>query len=107
MRFVYRPNHPAANENGMIPTDMAGYEPKPWSTAIISDNMEPLKHHGTGRIIDSKSKFRAETRAIGGIELGNEPIKPRQPIKLNKRQRREDIRKALYELRQGIKSGNY
>ena len=68
---------------------------------VISDNMDPLKHHGTGRIIDSKAKFRAETRAIGAIELGTEKIRegPKPQIRLDKRQRREDIKRAIYNLR--------
>ncbi len=66
---------------------------------VISDTMEPLKHHGTGRVIDSKRAFSAETRAAGMVELGNEPIRPRVPIKLDKRQRVEDIKRAVYELK--------
>lgn len=75
---------------------------------IISDNMEPLKHHGTGRIISSKREFSKETRGAGMVELGNDPIKPRATIKLDRGQRREAIRKTIYQLRNGYidKSGN-
>jgi hypothetical protein len=66
---------------------------------VISDTMEPLKHMGTGRMIDSKAKFRADTRASGCIEIGNEPVRPRSSIRLNKRQRVESIQRAIYELR--------
>lgn len=66
---------------------------------VISDNMEPTKHHGTGRVIDSKRAFSKETKAIGCVELGNEPIKPRQPILLDRGARREAIRKTIYDLR--------
>lgn len=79
-------------------TDDTGYS-APWVTAVISDTMDQVKHHGSGRIFDSKSRFRAETRAMGMVEIGNEKIKPRQPVKLDKRQRREDIKRAIYELR--------
>lgn len=68
---------------------------------VISDTMEPTKHMGTGRIIDSKAKFRADTKASGCIEIGNEAIKPRIPVKLDGGKRREDIRKAIYDLRNG------
>lgn len=61
--------------------------------------MEPLKHHGTGRIISSKREFSKETRQAGMVELGNEAIKPRKPIKLDKRERVDAIRKAIYQLR--------
>ncbi len=66
---------------------------------VISDTMEPLRHMGTGKVLDSKAKFRAETRASGCVELGNEPIKPRAPVKLDRGKRRDDIRKTIYDLR--------
>jgi len=68
---------------------------------VISDTMIPLKHMGTGEVIDSKAKFRAATRASGCVEIGNEPIKPRAQIKLDSGQRRETIRKVIYDLRNG------
>lgn len=71
---------------------------------VISDTMEPLKHHGTGRMISSKRAFSAETRAAGMVELGNEPIRARKPIPLDRRQRRDDIKRSIYELRNGIRS---
>ena len=66
---------------------------------VISDTMAPTRHMASGRILDSKAKFRAETRALGCVEIGNEAIKPRKPIKLDGGQRREAIRKSIYELR--------
>jgi hypothetical protein len=98
MSWIYRPNHPNANENGMIERHLV-HEDKPWTVAVISDTMVPLKHHGTGKVIDSKRAFSAETRAAGMVELGNEPIRPREPIKLDKRQRVEDIKRTIYELK--------
>ncbi len=68
---------------------------------VISDEMAPSLHHADGRIYDSKAKFRAATKSSGCIEIGNETLKPRQPVKLDRGQRREDIRQALYELRNG------
>jgi hypothetical protein len=68
---------------------------------VISDTMDPIKHHGTGRIIDSKRAFSKETRSIGCVELGNESIKPRKPIPLDRGQRREAIKRSIYELRNG------
>ncbi len=66
---------------------------------VISDNMEPTKHHGTGRMIDSKREFSRETKSINCVEIGNEPIKPRVPLALDKMARREAIRKSIYQLR--------
>lgn len=66
---------------------------------VISDSMQPMRHMATGRTIDSKARFRAETKASGCIEIGNEPIRARAPIKLDRRQRREDIQRSIYHLR--------
>lgn len=76
-------------------------ESKKWVTGAISDIMDPVKHHGTGRIIDSKSKFRADTKASGCVEIGTEMPKARQPIQLDRGQRREAIRQSLYNYRNG------
>lgn len=68
---------------------------------VISDTMQPLKHMGTGEMLDSKAKFRQATRASGCVEIGTEIIKPRAPIKLDRGQRREAIRRTIYEMRNG------
>lgn len=68
---------------------------------IISDTMDPLKHMGTGEVLDSKAKYRQATKASGCVEIGNESIKPRVPIKLDSGKRREDIQKTIYHLRNG------
>lgn len=100
MPWVYRPGHPKANENGMVERSDI-YEERPWSVSVISDSMEPTKHHGTGRMISSKRAFSQETRRAGMVELGNEKIKPRAPIPLDRGQRREAIKRSIYELRNG------
>ena len=72
------------------------------STFVISDTMEPLRHMADGKMYDSKVKFRQATRAAGCYELGNETatlLKPRQQIQLDAGKRRDDIRRAIYELR--------
>ena len=99
MPWIYRPNHPKANSNGLIDRAEAGYSAKNSAPYVISDAMDPIKHMGSGRIMDSKAKFRAETRATGCVEIGNERIKPRAPIKLDGGQRRDAIRKAIYDLK--------
>lgn len=40
---------------------------------VIGDVMDPARHMGTGRMHDSKAKFRADTRATGCVEAGNDP----------------------------------
>lgn len=44
---------------------------------VISDTMESTWHPATGRRISSKAKFRAETRAAGCVEVGNERMAER------------------------------
>lgn len=85
----------------LIEKDKAESADRPWSVGVISDTMPETKHHGTGRVHTSKAKFRADTRAIGATEIGNEPIRPRAPVRLDRGQRREAIRKAIYDLKNG------
>ena len=71
---------------------------------VISDTMDPTLHHCDGKLYTSKSKFRQTTKAHGCIEYGSEIpalTKPRQPIKLDPAKRREDIRRTIYDLRNG------
>lgn len=99
MAWIYRPNHPQANENGLVEKHLVSQYRSNGSPYVISDTMEPMKHMGTGRILDSKAKFRADTKASGCVEIGNEPIKNRARVKLDSGQRREAIRKAFYDAR--------
>jgi hypothetical protein len=104
--FVYRPNHPEANENGMVDRLLVGQEFRD-APHVISDSMPETRHMATGRVHTSKSKFRQDTRASGCIEVGNdrsvEPQGPRQFVRPvnDKRKRRDDIGRAIYELRNG------
>ena len=79
------------------------YETDGVAPYVISDTMEPLRHMATGRMISSKAAFRAETRAAGCVEVGNDPAvtRPRTPVPLSREQRRNDIRRTIYELRNG------
>jgi hypothetical protein len=105
MRVVYRPDHPEANENGMVDADIAlprGIDPRVY---VISDTMDPLRHMADGKMYDSKAAFRAATKANGCFEIGNDPVltKPRKRVPLDRQRRREDIKRTIYELRNGIK----
>lgn len=69
---------------------------------VISDEMSSLVNHADGKHYTSKAKFRQATRDAGCVEIGNEmPITKRQPVQLDRRQRREDIRRAMHDLRDG------
>lgn len=70
----------------------------------ISDIMEPTVHMVNMKTYDSKSEFRKATKEAGCIEIGNEVqtmLKPRKPREMDKGRRREDIKRALYEVRNG------
>lgn len=71
---------------------------------FISDTMEPTRHMANGKYYTSKKAFRAATKDAGCIEIGNDTkslLKPRKKVKLDRRQRREDIKKAIHDLKNG------
>jgi hypothetical protein len=67
--------------------------------AVHSDTMAPLKHMGTGRTLDSKSQFRADTKASGCVEVGTDPAALRDRPPITPRGVHEDVKRALAELR--------
>lgn len=71
---------------------------------IIRDEMPALRHMATGKMHTSKAKFRADTKASGCVEIGTDTkyLLSRKPVKLDRRQRRDDIKRAIYEVRNGI-----
>lgn len=101
MSFIYRPDHPQANENGMVDSTIAGPKnPKLGSAPnVISDNLGMhLRHMGTGQYLDSKSAFRAADKACGAVCVGNEATaKPRKPIEMPRAG--ADIKRAIDQLR--------
>lgn len=114
--FVYRPDHPEANENGHVEKSKAlewDYYNSPDNRAIIgnkvvelnfiSDCMPETRHMCDGKHYTSKAAYRQATKANGCIEVGNDSSylqpKTRTPIKLSRRERRESIKKALYDAR--------
>ena len=70
---------------------------------VISDIMSETRHMATGKYHTSKAAFRADTKASGCIEVGTDPAisRPRKPIPLSREKRREDIRRTIYDLRNG------
>lgn len=66
---------------------------------VISDDLgKHLRHMGTGRMLDSKSAFRKEDKAIGAVCVGNEATaKPRKPIEMPRAG--PDIKRAIEQLR--------
>lgn len=64
--------------------------------SVISDYLPDLRHPSSGKRYDSKSGFRAETRARGLTEVGNETLKDTRRLDIGSAQ--EDIRRAISEL---------
>ena len=76
------------------------------SPHFISDHMEATVHMADGRVFTSKKAFRDNTRAHGCIEVGDQKDygkKRKSQPKLDKRQRKDDIRNAVNELKNGRK----
>lgn len=105
MRFIYRPNHPMADQNGLVDANMAYPIHEGIGLHVISDIMPPTRHPVTGQLMDSKSEFRKVTKVNGCIEVGDDrslsPDNPRKRIELDRNQRASDIARAINELKHG------
>ena len=102
--YVYRPDHPQANELGIVELSLVGCEERVPGLYVIPDTMPDTRHMADGKFYNSKSKFRKVTRDHGCVEVGNElrtMNAPRATVVLDKRQRRDDIRRAFWEVRNG------
>ena len=92
------PDHPEANERGMVNKELVCNETFGKSAYVISDTMEPTRHMATGKYHTSKSEFRKDTRASGCVEVGNETgfmLKPRKTIEPSREERRHHLRQAI------------
>lgn len=71
---------------------------------VISDEIDATRHMADGRHYTSKAKFRAATKAAGCVEVGTDAAvtRPRKPILLDKGNRRDAIKRAIYDLRNGV-----
>lgn len=100
--FVYRPDHPKANENGFVDRNLVWADGSEGPN-VISDTMPETRHMADGQYYTSKSKFREATKAAGCVEIGNETnhVLSSKPVQLDRAKRRDDIRRTIYELRNG------
>lgn len=62
---------------------------------VHDDTMPALRHMADGRIYESKSRFRAATRAAGCIEVGNDPVASRPP---SRKQRDEALHNVIVDV---------
>ena len=94
--FVYR-NGEIVDKRFAAPKETHGS-----AAYVISDEMPETRHMADGRMYTSKAKFREATRAAGCVEVGTETatlMKPRQRVELSREQRRNEIRRAISQLR--------
>jgi len=97
--FIYKPNDPDSNENGIVEK---GFYESIDAPNVISDEMGALVNHADGKMYTSKRRFRQATRDANCVEIGNESLVTKHtPVQLDRRQRREDIRKAIHDIRDG------
>lgn len=84
-RFVWR--------NGKcIDVTSGDPQPSPRGTILISDSLDYVRHPATGRRYTSKSRYYADTKALGYQILGNEKPKPKPKIQPHP----EPVGRALY-----------
>ncbi len=66
---------------------------------VISDTMPAMRHPITQKVMDSKSSFRAVTRAHGCVEVGNETQRDTRRLEgFDSSSRKADIAAAYREL---------
>jgi hypothetical protein len=97
--WVYRPNHPSANENGMVPKSAATPMIRPDAPMVISDLPEYRasavdKMTGKRPMIGGRRQHREFLQANGYREIGNEMPAVRRE-QLSQGDRVSDIRRAL------------
>lgn len=67
--------------------------------AVISDTMQAMRHPITQKVMDSKSGFRAVTRAHGCVEVGTEVQRDTRKLDgFDSSSRKADIAHAIREL---------
>lgn len=71
--------------------------PRPGSGLyVISDTMPDMRHPATGQVMNSKSQFRAITRAAGCVEVGTETQRDTRQTGVGNL--KSDIAQAIREL---------
>lgn len=78
----------------LVPKSQAA--PRNAGPYVQSDYLPDLRHPVTGKPMDSKSQFRAMTRAAGCVEVGNEV--QRDTRRVDMPNLRADISRAITQL---------
>lgn len=86
--------------------DVTDWKPPPRRTPyIIRDHMDAAVHPATGKMHDSKSAFRAETRALGLTEVGTDTGSlrtKRTEVFSDRGALKKDIARAWEQVEQGM-----
>lgn len=98
MTMIYRPDHPEANENGMVERNLQRREPGAY---VISDTIDGTWHPADGKYYDSKSNFRRTTKGRGMVEVGNERQSDKRDF--TPADIRRDIGEAVRKVNQGYR----
>lgn len=102
MPMIYRPEHPEANENGMVDRAIIMGSAPEFALYVISDTISGTWHPGDGKYYDSKSQFRRTTRSVGAVEVGNDAQRDGRKLP-ELRDIREDVGRAAEMVRQGYR----
>lgn len=103
MPLIYRPNHPEANENGMVERALVHGEAPELALYVISDTMDGIRNHADGKMYDSKASFRRATKSAGAIEVGTETQHDRRDMVPKLRDIREDVARSFEMVRNGYR----
>jgi hypothetical protein len=68
---------------------------------VITDIIEPVQSQETGKFYDSKSALRAEYRAYGNIEIGNDKREKRKPARTSRKDIKKVVEKAAARVERG------
>lgn len=80
----------------LVDKSVAGPRHQGRVNGVITDTMGAMRHPITGKLMDSKSQFRAVTRAHGCVEVGNEVQKDTRRFDMPAL--KGDIARAISEL---------
>ena len=100
--WVYRPNHPSANENGMVPKRIAAPLIESGSAPMVISDLPEYRaaavDKATGKrpMIGGRRQHREFLRHNGYTEVGNDMSAPKREY-LSQSDRIADIKRAMGE----------
>ena len=85
----------------------ADYTPEPRTELHIIPDINPYKSVITGETILGRRQHREHLKQHGCEEVGNEKMKPKPMRQIPRQERREAIRKAIHDLKNGRQPMRY